>query len=157
MKTAIIGLGNFGSILARNLTAGGESVILADRGLPKAQKLAGELGAKATAMPIADAVGKADVIILAIYFDAIKGFLSQYRAVLAGKVLVDPSNPIAPDGNGGFKKTIAADQSSGELLSGLIPGRRVRESLRHPGSSVARICVQPETGAGGAVFRKRLS
>jgi predicted dinucleotide-binding enzyme len=122
MKTAIIGLGNIGSILARNLTAGGESVILADRGLPKAQKLAGELGAKATAMPIADAVGKADVIILAIYFDAIKGFLSQYRAALAGKVLVDPSNPIAPDGNGGFKKTIAADQSSGELLSGLIPG-----------------------------------
>jgi 8-hydroxy-5-deazaflavin:NADPH oxidoreductase len=121
MDTAIIGLGNIGSRVARNLTAGGQSIIVTDKMLAKAEKLAGELGSNAEAMLVTDAIGKADVVILAIYFDAIKQLLATYGATLAGKIVVDPSNPIAPDGKGGFKKTIAADQSSGQLISALLP------------------------------------
>ena len=121
MNTAIIGLGNIGSQLAKNLTAGGENVIVADRTLAKAEKLAAELGGKARPMPVADAISKSDVVVLAIYFDAIKDLLATYRGALAGKVIVDPSNPIAPDGKGGFKKTIPADQSSGQLIAALLP------------------------------------
>ena len=121
MNTAIIGLGNIGSQLAKNLTAAGENVIVADRILAKAEKLATELGGKAKPMPVADAISKSDVVVLAIYFDAIKDLLATYRGALAGKVIVDPSNPIAPDGRGGFKKTIPADQSSGQLIAALLP------------------------------------
>ena len=121
MNTAIIGLGNIGSQLAKNLTTGGENVIVADRTLAKAEKLAAELGGKARPMPVADAISKSDVVVLAIYFDAIKDLLATYRGALAGKVIVDPSNPIAPDGKGGFKKTIPADQSSGQLIAALLP------------------------------------
>jgi 8-hydroxy-5-deazaflavin:NADPH oxidoreductase len=121
MNTAIIGLGNIGSQLAKNLTAGGENVIIADRTLAKAEKLASELGGKARPMPVADAISKSDVVVLAIYFDAIKDLLVTYRGAVAGKVIVDPSNPIAPDGKGGFKKTIPADQSSGQLIAALLP------------------------------------
>ena len=121
MNTAIIGLGNIGSQLAKNLTAGGENIIVADRTLAKAEKLATELGGKARPMPVADAISKSDVVVLAIYFDAIKDLLATYRGALAGKVIVDPSNPIAPDGKGGFKKTIPADQSSGQLIAALLP------------------------------------
>jgi len=122
MNTAIIGTGNIGSRLAKNLALGGENIILADRTLAKAQKLTNELGGRATAMSISDAIKKADIIIFAVYFDAIKALIAQYRSDLAGKIIVDPSNPIAPDGKGGFKKTIPADQSSGQLLAALIPG-----------------------------------
>ena len=59
MNTAIIGLGNIGSQLAKNLTAGGENVIVADSTLAKAEKLASELGGKAKPMPVADAISKA--------------------------------------------------------------------------------------------------
>jgi 8-hydroxy-5-deazaflavin:NADPH oxidoreductase len=121
MKTAIIGLGKIGSQLARNLTAGGENVIVADRTLAKAEKLAGNLGGKAEAMTMADAINKADVVIFAIYFDVMKDVIATYHSVLAGKIVVDPSNPIAPDGKGGFKKTIAADQSSGQVIAALVP------------------------------------
>jgi predicted dinucleotide-binding enzyme len=121
MNTAIIGLGNIGSQLAKNLSAGGENLIVADRTLAKAEKLAAELGGKARPMPVADAISKSDVVVLAIYFDAIKDLLATYRGALAGKVIVDPSNPIAPDGKGGFKKTIPADQSSGQLIAALLP------------------------------------
>jgi predicted dinucleotide-binding enzyme len=121
MNTAVIGLGNIGSRVARNLTAGGEKIIVAGKTLANAEKLAGELGRNAEAMTVADAIGKADVVILAIYLDAIKQLVATYRGILAGKIIVDPSNPIAPDGKGGFKKTIPAEQSSGKLISGLLP------------------------------------
>jgi predicted dinucleotide-binding enzyme len=121
VNTAVVGLGNIGSRLAKNLTAGGQKIIVADKTLAKAQKLAGELGTNAEAMSVADAIGKADVIILAIYFEAIKKLIATYRGALAGKIIVDPSNPIAPDGKGGFKKTIPAEQSSGQIISALLP------------------------------------
>lgn len=121
MKTAIVGLGNIGSRVARNLVEGGERIIVADRTLAKAERLATALGAAATPMTIAAAVAEAEVVILAVDLDAIKELLQRHRSDLAGKVIVDPSNPIGPDGKGGFRKTIAEDQSSGQLLAALIP------------------------------------
>jgi 8-hydroxy-5-deazaflavin:NADPH oxidoreductase len=121
MKTAIIGLGNIGSQLAKNLITGGENVIVADRTLAKAEKLAAEPGGKAEPMTIADAINKADVVILAIYFDVMKDLIATYHSALAGKIVVDPSNPIAPDGKGGFKRTIPPNQSSGQLIAALLP------------------------------------
>ncbi|MBV8103841.1 MAG: NAD(P)-binding domain-containing protein, partial [Hyphomicrobiales bacterium] len=93
MTTAVIGLGNIGARLARNLTAGGEKVIVTDKTLAKAESLARELGGNAEAMPVLDAIREADIVILAIYFDAIKQFIAGNRGALAGKIVVDPSNP----------------------------------------------------------------
>jgi predicted dinucleotide-binding enzyme len=121
MTTAIIGLGNIGSCLARNLVTGGQRIILADRTLAKAQQLARELGGNAAAMSVAGAIGETDVVILAIPFDAIKRLISEYSAGLVEKIIVDPSNPIALDGEGGFRKIIAADQSAGQVIAGLLP------------------------------------
>lgn len=121
MTTAIIGLGSIGSRLATNLVHGGEQIFIADNTLDKAQKLATNLGGLAQPVEIAEAVNNADVIILAIWFDGIKDFFKQYAKELQGKIIVDPSNPIAPDDKGGFLKTIPEDQSSGELLSAILP------------------------------------
>jgi 8-hydroxy-5-deazaflavin:NADPH oxidoreductase len=121
MKTAIIGTGNIGSRLASNLTADGKNLIISETNLTKAQQLAGKLGGNAEVMSIEDALGTADIVILAIWFDAIKEFVATHHAALVGKIVVDPSNPIAPDGKGGFKKTIPADQSSGKIIAGLLP------------------------------------
>ena len=121
MSTVIVGLGNIGSRLAKNLTTGGEKIIVAERTLEKADRFAKELGGNAQAMSVPDAVKESDVVILAIYLDAIKEFVATYRDLLVGKIVVDPSNPIAPDGKGGFKKTIPANQSSGQIVSALLP------------------------------------
>lgn len=121
MKVTIIGLGSIGSRLAANLVAGGQSVVISERNLAKAEALAAKLGPKAQVMPIDDAVKAADIVILAIWFEAIKDFVVAHRSALSGKIVVDPSNPIAPDGKGGFKKTIPSDQSSGKNIAGLLP------------------------------------
>ena len=121
VHTAVVGLGNIGGKVARNLVAGGQKVTLADRTLEKARGLANELGGGAVAAQIDDALRQADVIILAVYLDAIKELIATHHSELAGKIVVDPSNPIAPDGKGGFKKTIPDDQSSGQLIAHLLP------------------------------------
>ena len=121
MKTAIIGLGNIGSKVAANLVHGGENVIVAGRDLPKTQQLAAKLGAKAEAKSVEDALKAADIVVLAIMFDALKEFVASHREALAGKIVVDPSNPVAPDSKGGLSRTLPADQSSGQVIAGLLP------------------------------------
>ena len=121
MNVAIIGLGNIGAKIARNLSVGGRAVIVADKTLAKAEGLARELGGDVSALSIDAAISTADVVILAIYFDAIKELVVTRRGDLAGKIVVDPSNPIAPDGKGGFTKTIGAAESSGQIVARLLP------------------------------------
>lgn len=120
-KVAVIGLGNIGAAVATNLVRGNRSVILADKTFEKANALSQKLGSLTHAATIADAVKEADIVVLAIYFDPIKDFLKTYATALEGKIIVDPSNPIAPDENGGFKKIIGEDESAGQLLSALVP------------------------------------
>ncbi|MES2651475.1 MAG: NAD(P)-binding domain-containing protein [Bacteroidota bacterium] len=120
-KVAVIGLGNIGKAIAANLVKGNRQVILSSREIEKAKHLAEELGSLATAEEISNAIRNADVVIPAIYFDKIKEFLGQYATELKGKIIVDVSNPIAPDGNGGFKKIIDKDASAGQILLALTP------------------------------------
>ncbi|MBN9296500.1 MAG: NAD(P)-binding domain-containing protein [Filimonas sp.] len=118
---AVIGLGNIGSIVATNLVKGNRAVIVADRTAEKAAGLAKKLGPLATPKTIVDAIKEADIVVLAVWFSAIKELLAQYASELQGKIIIDPSNPIAPDDKGGFKKIIDEHTSAGEVLSAVAP------------------------------------
>ena len=120
-KVTVIGLGNIGTAVATNLVKGNRSVIIADRKIEKAKKLAQQLGNLARPLEIAAAIKEADIIVLAIWFSAIKELLHQYATELEGKIIVDPSNPIAPDEKGGFKKIIGEKESAGWIISSLLP------------------------------------
>ena len=121
MTTAIIGVGNIGTLLARKLVQGGERVVVVDRNKSKADKLAAELGNLATSAEVNDAISKADVVVLALYVDVMKFFIPEFREKLVGKIVVDPSNPVGPDGKGGVTRTLPADQSSGQIVASLLP------------------------------------
>jgi predicted dinucleotide-binding enzyme len=45
----------------------------------------------------------------------------KYGTELQGKIIIDPSNPIAPDENGGFKKIIDEKESAGQLNAAILP------------------------------------
>ena len=118
---AIIGTGNIGSTLAANFAAGGQDFLLADRDLEAAAKLAAGLGGHAEAVSIDEAVERADVLVFALWLDAFEELIARYGGRLAGKVIVDPSNPVGPDGAGGYRKVIGEQESSGQILAGLLP------------------------------------
>ena len=118
---AIIGTGNIGGRIAANLAAGGQDFLLAGRDTGAAQKIAADLDGHADVVSVDAAVERADVLVLAVWFDAFQQLIAQYGERLAGKVIIDPTNPVGPDGAGGYRKVIGEQESSGQILAGLLP------------------------------------
>ena len=117
---AIIGTGNIGGRLAAAFAAGGQDFLLAGRDEGAARKIAADLGGHAEAVSVDEAVERASVIVPAVWFDVYKQLIAQYGERLAGKIIIDPTNPVGPDGNGGFQKIIGAQESAGEQVADLI-------------------------------------
>jgi predicted dinucleotide-binding enzyme len=93
MKVTIIGAGNMGRAIATRAIAGGHEVEIVDRDPAEAQALADELGGSATALEPGAAFG-GEVVVFAVYYPAIKDAAREYGDQLAGKVVVDITNPV---------------------------------------------------------------
>lgn len=130
LKVAVIGLGNIGTAVATNLVKGKRSVIIADRKSEKSASLAALLGELAKPLDIPTAIKEADIVVMAVWFDAIKELLKTYAGALENKIIIDPSNPIAPDEKGGFKKIIGEKESAGEIIAAILPkGAKLAKAL----------------------------
>jgi predicted dinucleotide-binding enzyme len=104
---SIIGLGNMASTLADRALAGGNAVEIIGRDPAKANELAAALdGATVGAAGTAPA---GDIVVLAVPYASAAAVVSEYGDALDGKVIVDITNPIAPDSKG----FVTPDGSSG--------------------------------------------
>lgn len=93
MKYAIIGAGNIGSAVARRFVAAELAVaVAAGRGPAAVAPLADELGPLVTPTEVSDALA-ADVVILAVPFEAVRGLVEQV-ADWGGRIVVDATNAI---------------------------------------------------------------
>ncbi|AZA83786.1 NADP oxidoreductase coenzyme F420-dependent [Chryseobacterium lactis] len=120
-KVAVIGLGNIGKAIAQDLTNNNHQVIVASRNKEESDLFAEQSGGLAESMNISQAIETAEIIIPAIWFGAFKDFFNEHGNTLKDKIIVDVSNPITPDGNGGFKKIIGEKESAGELNKVILP------------------------------------
>ena len=121
MSTAIIGVGSIGKAVATHLTDGGEAVVLAASPGAQAEKLARELGALASAASVAGAIERADAVIFAVWFNVLQDLVRQNATRLAGKVVIDPSNPVAMNVAGQFSRTLPDGVSAASVIAGLMP------------------------------------
>ena len=101
MRVLVIGTGNMGRAISTRLLAGGQSVTLYNRTRDEAGQVAGELRGVATggaSVTVADAPERAiddsDVVILAVWYPVTLQLATELGARLAGKVVVDISNPL---------------------------------------------------------------
>lgn len=120
-RTAIVGVGNIGTALARHLSRGGESLILAAQDKDHVQALADDLGPFTRAASVEDAIAGADAVIFALWLDVMREVIPQQAHVLDGKVVVDPSNPVGFDDSGNPFRTLPEGQSSGAIVASLLP------------------------------------
>jgi 8-hydroxy-5-deazaflavin:NADPH oxidoreductase len=121
MTVAVIGTGKMGSGLARLLASKGVQVAIGGRDPAKAAKLAEEIGGGAQGGGIAAAVKLADVVILAVWYQKMADTIRE-AGDLAGKILVDISNPITED----FKRlAIGHTTSAAEEIQKLAPQAKV--------------------------------
>lgn len=121
MKVAIIGAGNVGKALGTSITRAGHDVTLAARDPQHAVDAAREIGATSAASN-SEAVRGADVVILAIpYVGAGEAVAGEIRDAVAGKAVIDVTNPMKPDYSG----PAVRDGSAAEKFQKLMPEAKV--------------------------------
>jgi 8-hydroxy-5-deazaflavin:NADPH oxidoreductase len=122
MSTAIIGTGGLGSVIARELASGGETLRLSSADNRSARALAARIGpAAVVAAGNRDALQGADAVVLALRFTVLKGVIAEIASALDGKLVVVPSNPVSSDAQGNITRVLPAGQSSGEVVAGWLP------------------------------------
>ena len=104
MKVTIVGAGNMGRGIGTRVVAGGHELEIVDRDPADAGALAAELGGSTSALDPGALFG-GEVIVLAVYYPGIKDAVGQYADQVAGKVVVDITNPVdtntwGPSGDG---------------------------------------------------------
>ena len=93
---SIIGSGSMAAAIGGLAAKAGHTVEVMSRDAAKARALAEQVGAGATAGTFGAAPG-GDIVILAVPYSAVLDVVKQYGEELAGKLLVDITNPVAPD------------------------------------------------------------
>ena len=96
---SIIGTGNMARAIGALAVAGGSTVEVMGRDQSKAADLAKALGGGATTGEWG-AAPAGDIVIVAVLYDAVVPVVAQYGDALAGKVIVDISNPFNPAADG---------------------------------------------------------
>ena len=93
MDITIIGTGNMARGIATRALAGGNRVTLLGTTTEKAQALADELSGDVRAGQVGDPL-PGDVVVLAVWYQAVDDVLRRYEGQLDGKVVVDITNPV---------------------------------------------------------------
>jgi 8-hydroxy-5-deazaflavin:NADPH oxidoreductase len=157
---AIIGgRGSVGAALARNLVQHGYSVRLAGRDLQATQELAGQLGAKATAVSTQEVAQGAELVVLAVPAAAAVSAIEQ-AGDLAGKVVIDCTNPLtwnagpvhAPPPEGSVTAQLAARFPSTRFVKAFNTfGAEFHENARIGGTSADLQMAGDDAQAKGLV------
>lgn len=122
LTTAIIGTGGLGSVIARHLAAGGETLRLSSADTKSARTLAAQVGhAAVAAANNRDALPGAEAVVLALRFTVLKSVIDEIADLLEGKLVVVPSNPLTADAQGNVSRVLPEGQSSGETVAGWLP------------------------------------
>jgi 8-hydroxy-5-deazaflavin:NADPH oxidoreductase len=110
MQIAIVGSGNVGKALASSFTRAGHGVTLTASNPDNARAAASQTGAKA-ADSNQQAVGAAEVVVLAVPYPAVDAVLAEVGDAMDGKVLIDTTNRVDPADPGSvLDGTSAAEQ-----------------------------------------------
>lgn len=123
VKVTVVGAGNMGRGIGMRLSKGGHEVEIVDRQPADAQALAEEISAGSGTVP-ARAVapdGKfgGDVVVLAVPYQAVADIVAGYRDQLAGRIVVDISNPL--DFTTMDALVTPADSSAAEEIAKQLP------------------------------------
>jgi 8-hydroxy-5-deazaflavin:NADPH oxidoreductase len=119
MNVTIIGTGNMARGIGKRLVAGGHDVTVLGKEAADAEAVIDDLGANgsASAGRSGDEITD-DIIVLAVYFPDAKAVVEQYGDDLAGKVVIDITNPVNETYDG---LVTPADSSAAQELAARAP------------------------------------
>lgn len=117
MNIAVIGSGRMGKAFSQLLKEYGHHVIVGCRSPQKSELLAWSKSQNIPCMDVSDAMKSADVILLALPYEAAL-LQAKANAHLKAKIVIDITNPVTPDLKG---MVTGFTTSSGEQIQQLMP------------------------------------
>jgi predicted dinucleotide-binding enzyme len=147
MKIGIIGSGNVGAALGTGWAKVGHQVKFGvrDQAKPEVMALLRKAGANATAGSVADAAAFGEIIAFTTPWNATQSAVTA-AGNLAGKIVVDCTNPLKPDLSG---LAVGHDTSAAEQVASWAKGARVVKCFNTTG---AENMANPRFGADRAVM-----
>jgi 8-hydroxy-5-deazaflavin:NADPH oxidoreductase len=134
MRIAVIGAGNVGGMLGKLWAGKGHEMVFGAPD-PKNDKLAAllrSIGGKARAASVAEAAAFGEVVVLATPWPAAQAAIGSAGNHLAGKILVDCTNPLAADLSG---LVVGTDNSAGEEVARWARGAKVVKAFNTIGAA----------------------
>ena len=123
LKIGIIGTGKIGGALARHWVNAGHEVFMSSRHPEELEPLAAELGPRAQAGTPGEAAEFGDIVLVSVPYSAMPQVGAEHGALLAGKVVLDTSNPVAR--RDGAISDFALGLGSGVATAQFLPGARI--------------------------------
>jgi 8-hydroxy-5-deazaflavin:NADPH oxidoreductase len=123
LKIGIIGTGKIGSALARHWVAAGHEVLVSSRHPEELSGLVAELGPRAHAGTPREAAAFGTVILVSVPYAAMPQIGEDLRKELAGKVILDTSNPV--ERRDGAMALDAQKKGAGVATAELLHDKRV--------------------------------
>jgi 8-hydroxy-5-deazaflavin:NADPH oxidoreductase len=125
MNVTIIGTGNMARGVGTRAIAGGQDVTVVGKDEASAQQVARELSAVSgeggVSAAAADDPISGDVVVLAVYYPDAREALERYADQLAGRVVIDITNPVTESFDG---LVVPPDSSATAELAELAPDAR---------------------------------
>lgn len=148
MTYAIIGAGNIGSAVARQFARSGISVaVAAARGVSSVAPLVDDIGPEVIPTDVQDAL-QADVVILAVPFEAVQGLVSQVPD-WQQRIIVDATNAIDYTD---FSPADLGGRASSDLVGEWAATARVVKAFGHTWARVLRREPGQPSGARRVLF-----
>jgi predicted dinucleotide-binding enzyme len=122
MHVTLIGTGNMAQGLGSRVLAGGHDLTVVGKDEQRAEAVAADLGGQGRVGTAVDGDPiEGEVVVLAVYYPDARAAVEQYADQLAGKVVVDITNPVNATFDG---LVVPPDGSATNELAGLAPDAR---------------------------------
>jgi predicted dinucleotide-binding enzyme len=129
-KLSILGAGKIGRAVGRHWAGAGHEVVFGARAPETLADFVADLGERARAASLADAAREGEVVLLAVPAAAVDELLEQVRPLLAGKVVIDATNPIAVTDEGRIVSPLG-DVPAGVAMAEKLPDSLVVRAFTH--------------------------
>lgn len=130
-QISILGAGNIGMALATLWSRAGHSVCLGARDPDKVQAIVNEQALSVAVKSIEDAARAFNIIVLAVSYSALTDIIPKIKNDLAGKIIIDATNPFGLSPEGHVISTLGPNLTEGTYMASLLPNSTVIRAFSH--------------------------